>query len=104
VTDHGKLKIASNLIIMTNALETLDAVRESAMDFLQELGRHIANTLSCFSCSVAMQHGMPPVSLALHCHPLVWTMKSLYYYNYISTFYDWTLIILYEVQELCYGL
>jgi len=73
-------------------VETFGAVGESAMDFLQELGRRIANTAAeQHSCtfflqrlSAAVQRAMLSASLSLHRRTLVWTMKSLYYYSYIS--------------------
>jgi len=78
----------------TIAVETFGVVRESAIDFLQVAASPIqllSRVLSRFSCSVSASPcsvAMLSASLALHRRPLVWTMKSLYYYNYISTLYD----------------
>jgi len=79
------------------AVETSGAVGESAMDFLQELGRRITNTTAVQHSfmflmqrlSVAVQRGNAVcVTGTETSSPIVWTMKSLYYYNYISTFCD----------------
>jgi len=61
-------------------VETFGAVGESAMDFLQELGRRIANTTAeQRSFTFLMQRlsvAMPSATLALHRRPIVWTTKS----------------------------